>query len=104
VTWWAWVLLWAAILVGAGWVFFVLGRGLWRQATSLFTEVGTATDRLGAVMEQVDALGEQASGRGDLAVFADPVALRRQREAAARRTARARQRRRRDLVRSRQRP
>jgi hypothetical protein len=103
VSWWGWVLLWTAILAGTGWLFFVLGRRLWRQASALFGDLGTASERLGAVMEQVDALGEQAAARKDLAVFADPVALRREREAAARSKARAKEKRRRDLLAARQR-
>jgi hypothetical protein len=103
VTWWVWVLLWGAIVVGAGGLFFVLGRGVWRQGRSLVTELGTASERFGAVMEQVDALGEQVTERPDPAVFVDPVTLRREREAQARRQARDSRRRRRELVRSRQR-
>ncbi len=103
-TWWGWVLVWLGLFAGAGVLFFLLGRGLWQQARALVDEVGTANERLGAVMEQVDALGEQAvRARQDLAVFADPVALQREREAAARRKAREKDRRRRELLRARQR-
>ena len=102
-TWWAWLILWTAILAGSGWLFFSLGRGLWRQSTALFSELGTASDRLGAVMDQLDVLGEQVKERQDLAVFADPVALRREREAAARRKVREKEKRRRALLTSRQR-
>lgn len=102
-TWWGWVLVWTAILAGTGWTWFVLGRGVWRQAKGLFAEMSTASERLGAVMEQVDALGEQVAQRKELAVFSDPVALRREREATAKRKAREKEKRRRELVRSRQR-
>ena len=101
-TWWAWLILWTAILAGSGWLFFSLGRGLWRQSTALFSELGTASDRLGAVMDQLDVLGEQVKERQDLAVFADPVALRREREAAARRKVREKEKRRRALLTARQ--
>lgn len=102
-TWWAWLILWTAILAGSGWLFFVLGRGLWRQSTALFSELGTASERLGAVMDQLDVLGEQVKERQDLAVFADPVALQRERAAAARRKAREKEKRRRALLTARQR-
>ena len=102
-TWWAWLILWTAILAGTGWLFFSLGRGLWRQASALFSELGTASERLGAVMEQLDALGEQVKERQELAVFSDPVALKREREAAARRKAREKEKRRRALLTARQR-
>ena len=102
-TWWAWLILWTAILAGSGWLFFSLGRGLWRQSTALLSELGTASDRLGAVMDQLDVLGEQVKERQELAVFADPVALRREREAAARRKVREKEKRRRALLTSRQR-
>ena len=102
-TWWAWLILWTAILAGSGWLFFSLGRGLWRQSTALLSELGTASERLGAVMDQLDVLGEQVKERQDLAVFADPVALRREREAAARRKVREKEKRRRALLTSRQR-
>lgn len=102
-TWWGWVLVWVALFVAAGVVFFLLARGLWRQGKALFGELGTASERLGAVMEQVDALGETAVERR-LAVFDDPVALRRRREADARRRAREKEQRRRALLAGRRRP
>lgn len=102
-TWWAWLILWTAILAGTGWTFFVLGRGLWRQASALFSELGTASERLGAVMDQLDVLGEQVKERQELAVFADPVSLKREREAAARRKTREKEKRRRALLTARQR-
>jgi hypothetical protein len=96
------MLVWSTILVGTGLLFFVLGRQLWRQSKGLVTEVGVAGERLGAVMDQVDALGEQVTQRRDLAVFADPVALRRQHAAEVKQRARDSRRRHRQLVRSRQ--
>jgi hypothetical protein len=101
VTWWGWVLVWLVLLVGAGAVFFLLGRSLWRQATALFAELEVANERVGAVMEQVDALGGAAERHRELAVFEDPVALRRRREAEARRRAREREKRRRALLQTR---
>lgn len=100
-TWWGWVLVWLALFAGAGVVFFLLGRSLWRQAKGLFAELEVANERVGAVMEQVDALGEAAERHRELAVFEDPVALRRRREADARRRTREREKRRRDLLKAR---
>jgi hypothetical protein len=104
VTWWAWLLVWVALLGGAGLVFFLLGRDLWRRAETLFADASTAGERFGAVLEQVDTLGAEVARRQEAAVFADPVALRREREVALRRRARQKERRRQELVRSRRRP
>ncbi|HET9657166.1 MAG TPA: hypothetical protein VFP72_17570 [Kineosporiaceae bacterium] len=78
-TWWAWVLLWAAILLCAGVVLFLRGRSLWRKAMALVGELGLAADRLGELDRELATLSGRAAGSGDLAVFADPGQLRRQR-------------------------
>jgi hypothetical protein len=88
-TWWAWTLLWAVLVLGSLWVFFVLGRSLWRKASDLLAELGTASERLAEVSAQLDALGDRPPVREEPAVFADPAELRRERAAHARRQARA---------------
>jgi hypothetical protein len=101
VRWWAWLGVWTVLVLGAGGVFFVLGRRLWRESKALLAEIGVAGERAGALLAQVDALGEQVSTRAEPAVFADPARLRRERDAAVRRRARASRRRRRELLRAR---
>ena len=86
-TWWAWTLLWVLLVLGSLGVFALLARSLWRKAAALFSEFGTAADRFEAVATQLDALGERVSARQEPAVFADPVQLRRERQAQARRRA-----------------
>ena len=53
-TWWAWLLLWTVLVLGAGAVLFVLGRRLWRQATAVARELGAAADRFASVSSAVD--------------------------------------------------
>jgi hypothetical protein len=78
VTWWAWTLLWVVLVLGAGFVFFVLGRSLWRKASALLGELGEAADRLSVVSAELGAMASTAAPE-EPAVFADPAELRRQR-------------------------
>lgn len=81
-TWWAWTLLWAVLLAGAGFVFFRIGLSLWRKAAALLTELGAAAERLSAVSAELEAVtGGRA--RPEPAVFADPTELRRRRYLAS---------------------
>jgi hypothetical protein len=80
VTWWAWVLLWAALVIGSAGAIFLQGRSLWRKVSALFTELGTAADRLGVLDRELNSLAERAPEVSrDLAVFADPARLRQER-------------------------
>jgi hypothetical protein len=92
VTWWAWTLLWVVLVVGAGVALFLVGRSLWRKASALLVELGEAAERMGAVSEQLELLSDKLSpAEPELAVFLDPVALRRDRDREVRRrVARAR--------------
>jgi hypothetical protein len=98
VTWWAWTLLWVVLVLGALVVFALAGRSLWRKGMALATELGTAADRFAEVSEQLEAFGDRVARHPELAVFADPVDLRRerseQRSEQARLRARAARRRR----------
>lgn len=75
-TWWAWVLLWTALVAGAATVVFQLARSLWRKSVALFDELGTAADRLAVLDEELTTLTERTTPGPDLAVFADPTGLR----------------------------
>jgi hypothetical protein len=80
VSWWLWVLIWLALAVGALVFLFVLFRQLWRKLTALFAELGTATERLSAVTEELDRLEQRRSTDPEpAAVFEDPSSLRAQR-------------------------
>jgi hypothetical protein len=80
VSWWLWVLIWLALAVGAVVFLFLMLRQLWRKLRELFTELGTATDRLSAVAEELERLEDRRSGEPESpAVFADPTRLRAQR-------------------------
>jgi hypothetical protein len=72
--WWSWVLIWLALLVGAGLFFFLLARSLWRQTKELGKEVATASERFGAIDAQLEQLS--AANADQPAIFADPVQVR----------------------------
>jgi hypothetical protein len=76
VTWWAWVLLWTALAIGAAGALFLVARALWRASMALFAELGAAADRLGVLDQELTTLAERSAKEPELAVFADPVRLR----------------------------
>ena len=78
-TWWLWTLLWVVLVAAALGVFFMIGRGLWRRAMALLSELGTASDRLSAVADELDTINAAAERAEELAVFANPTQLRQQR-------------------------
>jgi hypothetical protein len=91
--WW-WVLIWVCLLVVAG---LYLGKrlwALWGQTRELGSELATASSRLDAVQGQLELLGEPISSPQDLAVFADPAIVRKERERAKAAARHARERRR----------
>ena len=79
-SWWLWVLIWAALVVGAVAFLFLMLRRLWRQLRLLFADLGTATDRLTAVSAELERLQERTE-RADppATVFDQPGRLRQQR-------------------------
>ena len=58
---WAWVVLWLVLVLGAGVVFGLLGRMLWKKAKALIAEIGTASERLTAVLAALNDLSEQSN-------------------------------------------
>lgn len=52
-TWWGWLLLWTVLALGAGGVFFLVGRRLWRQGKALVHELEAAADRFSAVADRL---------------------------------------------------
>lgn len=50
-TWWAWVLLWTALVVGGSAVLFLLGRRVWRSLRAVTRELSAVTDSLGALTD-----------------------------------------------------
>ena len=83
-TWWLWTLVWFLLVTGALGVLFLVARSLFRKGMALARELGSASERLAVVTEELQTLG---GGRPveELAVFADPAALRAERFAARRR-------------------
>jgi hypothetical protein len=79
VTWWLWTLLWVVLVAAALGVFFLIGRGLWRKAMALLSELAAASDRLSAVAGELDTINAAAERADELAVFAAPTRLRQQR-------------------------
>jgi ketopantoate reductase len=58
---WAWVVLWVVLVLGAGAVFGLLARMLWKKAKALIAEIGTSSERLTAVLAQLNDLADQSS-------------------------------------------
>jgi ketopantoate reductase len=58
---WAWVLLWVVLVLGAGAVFGLLGLMLWKKAKALIAEIGTSSERLTAVLAQLNDLTDQSN-------------------------------------------
>ena len=76
-SWWLWVLIWILLFLAALAFLGLLGRRLWKQLRGLTRELGTATDRFSAVLEELERLPDKdASPAPEAAVFSDPVALR----------------------------
>jgi hypothetical protein len=79
VSWWLWVLIWALLCLGALAFMFLLLRQLWRKVRLLFAELGTATDRLSAVTDELERLDQRVQANPDPAVFDNPGELRAER-------------------------
>lgn len=77
--WW-WVLIWVCLFVVAGLYLGARAWALWGQTKELGSELAAAERRLDAVERQLELLGERIGSPDDLAVFADPAGVRRQRE------------------------
>lgn len=89
-TWWEWALIWLALALGMGWALFLVGRSLWRKSMALLAELGTATERLAVLSEELETLGRTSAQQSDLAVFDSPARLRQERAAGPGRRARHR--------------
>ena len=55
--WWGWVLVWLALLLGAGVVLGLLALRLWRGAKALMSEVSRAEREVAGVSAAVAGLG-----------------------------------------------
>jgi hypothetical protein len=77
VSWWLWVLIWILLVLAALAFLGLLGWRLWKQLRGLTRELGTATDRFSAVLDELERLPQSGSAEApEAAVFADPVTLR----------------------------
>ena len=76
--WW-WVMIWAFLLVVAAVFLGTRLWALWGQTKELGSELASAERRLDAVSGQLELLGERISSTQDLAVFADPATVRKER-------------------------
>ena len=90
-----WILVWIVLVVLAAVYLWGTVRVAWRRARAFGAEVATAEERLSAVQEQVDRLGAANDAIQRLAVFEDPVVVRKERM-ATRETLRKQRRERRD--------
>jgi hypothetical protein len=91
--WW-WVMIWVSLLVVAGVYLGARAWGLWGQTKELGSELAIAERRLYDVQGQLELLGERIGPAEELAVFADPVMARKQRDRARAAGRHARQQRR----------
>lgn len=74
-----WVLVWVVIVAVSALYLWGTVRTTWKSARRLGTELADAEERLSAVREQVDRLGEANGRLEELAVFADPATAARER-------------------------
>jgi hypothetical protein len=79
--WW-WVMIWFLLLVVAGTYLAARAWGLWGQTKELGSELAAAQRRLDEVQGQLELLGERIGSPEQLAVFANPVTARKQRDRA----------------------
>jgi hypothetical protein len=91
--WW-WLLIWVCLLVVAGVYLGMKAWGLWGQTKELGSELLVAQERLDDVQGQMELLGERIGSPEQLAVFADPMMARKQRDRAKAAGQHARQQRR----------
>jgi hypothetical protein len=91
--WW-WVMIWVCLLLVAGVYLGTRVWALWGQTKELGSELAAAERRLDAVQGQMELLGERIRSPEQLAVFADPATLRKERERARAAARHARQQRR----------
>jgi len=75
VSWYWWVLIWALVLLLALGVMIALSLSLWGKAKALGRELATASERLGAVTEQLQELSER---NDEPAVFTSASQIRQQ--------------------------
>jgi hypothetical protein len=90
---WLWVALWIVLVLGGAAVLGLIGRDVYRKGKALARVAAEDADRLTRAMEPLQVAAEELEERREeLAVFADPDQLRRERAKAAKRKARGRHR------------
>jgi hypothetical protein len=90
---WLWVALWIVLVLGGAAVLGLIGRDVYRKGKALARVAAEDADRLTRAMEPLQVAAEELEElRDELAVFADPHELRRERAKAAKRKARGRHR------------
>jgi hypothetical protein len=74
-----WILVWLVLVVAAGFYLWRAVRSTGRLVGRFASELGTASEQLALVQDQVERLGEANDRVEGLAVFDDPGSLRRER-------------------------
>lgn len=83
---WLWVALWVVLIGGAAAVLGLIARDVYRKGKALARVAAAEADRLSRAMAPLQDAAEQLEEhREELAVFADPTELRRDRAKAAKR-------------------
>jgi hypothetical protein len=78
--WWGWVLVWVVLIVGGAALVVWRGWRVWGRVKALGRDVAEAQRTAAALQSQVERIEENsAAPSGDLAVFRDPEAVRKER-------------------------
>lgn len=77
IPWWGWLLLWVALGLAAIGVLAALAWGLVKQGIAVVAEAGTAGERAGQLLSQVESF--PVAPRQPPAVLDEPARLRRER-------------------------
>ena len=85
---WIVLIAWLVALAAAAWIFFVLGRSLYRKARVLAAELTDVAERFSAIGDGLQEIGRRSAPQPS--VFADPVTVRQEQRAARKQALRAR--------------
>lgn len=83
-SWWLWVLIWVLLVLFAVLFLFLMLRQVWRKLRLLTRELSTASERLGAVTEELQRLQDRSLDEPQPAVFDSPTEHRARRFTATR--------------------
>lgn len=86
-TWWMWIVLWAALVLAALAVIGLLGWKVIKSGMALMDELDSTSETLSGISDRVEEIADTRTFQP--AIFADPAMLRAEREHRAREKKRA---------------